>query len=184
MSRTDAAAPAAPALDPSTEKMTAACQRMARTVELRPSTAIGTATTSVRVTHGMTCEVADGDWALTLDMPDRWGGNDRGPNPGVFGRAALGSCLAMAYRRWAAENSLPIHSLEVTVEADYDARGELGLADVTPAYTEVRYIVAVESDASETEVRRVFDLAETRCPYLVVWRDPMPMRRELQVRKP
>lgn len=168
-------------LDPSVEKMNAAYQRMVRTVERRPAKARGTARTSVRVTEGMTCRVVDGEWELTLDLPDRWGGNNAGPNPGVFGRAALGSCLAMAYRRWAVEHDLPIRSLEIEIEADYDARGELGLADVTPAYTEVRYTVSVESDAPEEEVRRVFDLAETRCPYLVVWRDPMRMRRELRV---
>lgn len=168
-------------LDPSVEHMKTAYQRMVRTVERRPEKARGTAKTRVRVTDGVTCEVSDGDWELTLDLPERWGGNNAGPNPGVLGRASLGSCLAMAYRRWAAEHGLPIRSLEIEIEADYDARGELGLADVTPAYTEVRYTVRVESDAPEAEVRRVFDLAETRCPYLVVWRDPIAMRRDLRI---
>ena len=58
----------------------------------------------------------------------------------------------------------------------------LGLdPDVTPAYTEVRYIVSVESDASEDEVERVFDLADSRCPYLMVWKTPLPMKRDLRI---
>lgn len=168
-------------IDPSVEKMTAAYYRCVRTVERRPDKAFGTATTRVRVTDGMTCEVEEGEWQLSVDLPDRWGGNNAGPNPGVLGRASLGSCLAIAYRRWAAENGLPIRSLEIEIQADYDARGELGLADVSPAYTEVRYVVSVESDAAAEEVERVFDLAETRCPYLVVWRDPIKVSRELRI---
>ncbi len=171
-------------LDPSVEKMTTAFRRMLRTLELRPQKAQGTATTRVRVTDGMTCQVSEGEWEIAVDLPDRWGGNNAGPNPGVLGRASLGSCLAIAYRRWASEHGIPIRSLEIQIEADYDARGELGLADVSPAYSEVRYTVSVESDAPEEEIRRVFDLAETRCPYLVVWREPMTMRRELRINEP
>lgn len=181
MSRTDSITSGAPVSDPAVEKMNSAYRRMVNTVRRRPSKAIGTARTSVRVTNGMTCDVSDGEWDLTLDLPERWGGNGCGPNPGVYARAALGSCLAMAYRRWAAENDLPIASLAIEIEADYDAHGELGLSDVTPAYTEVRYIVAVESPAPDDEVRRVFDLAEERCPYLVVWSQPMNMRRDLRI---
>jgi uncharacterized OsmC-like protein len=163
------------------ERMKAARQRMVKTVEMRPSLARGTAKTRVEVVEGATCRVTDGDWEVVVDLPERWGGNNAGPNPGVFGRASLGSCLAMAYQRWAAENDLSIRSLTIEIEADYDARGELGVADVSPGYAEVRYIVSVESDAPEDEVRRVLDLAETRCPYLIVWRDPNVMRRELRI---
>lgn len=177
----EGAASDAVARDPSDERIRTSLRRAVATIEARPGRALGTARTRVSAVDGMTCEVTDGDWQLTLDVPARWGGNDRGANPGVFGRAALGACLAMAYRRWAAENDLPIRALDIEIEADYDARGELGMADVTPAYTQVRYIVSVETDAPPGEVRRVFDLAEERCPYLHVWQDPLDVRRELRV---
>jgi uncharacterized OsmC-like protein len=169
------------AADHPDERIRTALRRAVATLEARPGRALGTARTRIRAVDGMTCEVNDGDWELTIDLPARWGGNDRGPNPGVYGRAALGACLAMAYRRWAAENDLPIRALDIEIEADYDARGELGMAEVTPAYTQVRYIVSVETDASPEEVHRVFDLAEERCPYLHVWQDPLDVRRELRI---
>jgi uncharacterized OsmC-like protein len=181
MSRTNKITSGARIPDPAVDRLKSTYRRMVNTVKRSPAKAIGTARTRVRVTDGTTCEVSEGEWKLTLDLPERWGGNDRGANPGVHGRAALGSCIAMAYQRWAAENDLPIDSLEVEIQADYDAHGELGLSDVTPAYTEVRYIVAVESDAPEEEVRRVFELAEKHCPYLVVWSQPMNMRRDLRI---
>ena len=48
---------------------------------------------------------------------------------------------------------IPLESLEVEVQADYDVRGEFGVADdVPPGYTGLRYIVRVESPAPESEV--------------------------------
>lgn len=154
-------------------------------VRARPERAVGTAVTTATVTDGLTCEVEEGPHRLVVDMPERWGGNGRGPNAGVYGRAALASCLAMSYVQWAAARDLPIHRLEVEVAADYDARGELGVDDeVTPAYTQVRYTVRVETDAPEEEVRRVFDHADEKCPYLHVWTDPLDVRRDLRVSRP
>ncbi|MDX1393117.1 MAG: OsmC family protein [Gemmatimonadota bacterium] len=168
-------------LDRSVEKIRAAYDRALQILERRPEKARGTARTRVRLDGAFTCRVTEGDWELTADFPEKWGGSDEGPNPGILGRAALGTCLAMAYRRWAAENELSIRSLTIDIEADYDARGELGLADISPAYTAARYIVSVDTDAPEEEVRRVFDLAEERCPYLHVWQDPVPVTRELRI---
>lgn len=150
-------------------------------VEARPGRALGTAVSRVTIGDGYTCEAREGDWEVVIDLPEPWGGSDCGPNPGVFGRAALGACLAMTYRRWAVHEGLPIHRLEVEVEADYDARGELGVSDVTPGYLAARYRVRVESPAPADEIRRVFDLADSRCPYLAVWRSPIETVRELEI---
>lgn len=41
---------------------------------------------------------------------------------------------------WAARLGVPIESLDIIVEADYDSRGELGVAgEVPPSYLQVRY---------------------------------------------
>ena len=166
---------------PAAERIRTTLDRMRDTVEKRPARAIGTARTRVRMVDGLTCEAEEGDERLTIDLPERWGGNGRGPSPGVLGRSALGACLAMSYLRWAAAHDLPIRSLEVEIEADFDARPELGVVDGSPAYTAVRYVVTVESDVPAEEVRRVFDLADARCPYLHVWREPLDVRRELRI---
>ena len=46
--------------------------------------------------------------APDADMPKGAGGAASAPTPGVYGRAALGSCLAMGYTMYAAELGVPI----------------------------------------------------------------------------
>lgn len=159
-----------------------ALERNVRAVTLRPSIGQGTKATKVRLRPGLACDVEDGDWRFIVGMPDEYGGSNAGPNPGVYGRAALGSCLAIGYGMWAARLGVPIDELEVEVQGDFDARGELGMSDdVPPGYLAMRYIVTVKSSASEADVMRVLDIADKYSS----WRDditrPVPLTREVRV---
>ena len=78
-----------------TVRIRAAFERNANTVSLRPAVGQKTYITKVRVHHGLTCDIEDGPWRLTADLPANCGGNEAGPTPGTLGRAALGSCLAI-----------------------------------------------------------------------------------------
>ena len=131
------------------EEIRTILERKVKAVTLRPAVGQNTARTTVRLKPGLECEVTEGPWSLTVAMSEKSGGTGAGPNPGVIGRGALGSCLALGYAMWAARLGVRIDALEVEVEADYDSRGELGVADdVPPGYTQVRYLVTVSSPAS------------------------------------
>jgi uncharacterized OsmC-like protein len=79
---------------------------------------------------------------------------------------------------WAARLGVPIESLDVEVEADYDRRGELGVSDeVPPGYTQVRYSVSVTSPAPEEQVRNVIDTADRYSPYRDVYARAHDVRR-------
>lgn len=167
------------------ERIRSAMERNARALSLRPSVGQGTAVTRVRLLDGLTCEVEDGPWSLTVDMAEKSGGRNRGPNPGVLGRGALGSCLAVGYAMWAARRGVSLRSLEVEVHADYDARGELGVSDdVPPGYSRIRCVVTVESDAPEEEVLRVLDEAERYSPYWDVFSEARELEREVRFGAP
>jgi hypothetical protein len=75
----------------------------------------GTAVTRVRLVDGLACEIEEGAWKLVADMSPKSGGEGKGPNPGILGRGALGSCLAIGYAMWAARLGVPLTSLEVEV---------------------------------------------------------------------
>jgi uncharacterized OsmC-like protein len=164
------------------EEIRTILERKVKAVTLRPSVGQNTARTTVRLKPGLECEVTEGPWSLTVAMSEKSGGTGAGPNPGIIGRGALGSCLALGYAMWAARLGVRIDALEVEVEADYDSRGELGVADdVPPGYTQVRYLVTVSSPASEDDVRRVIDTADRYSPYRDVFARAHDVRRQLRI---
>jgi uncharacterized OsmC-like protein len=163
-----------------------AIERNVKAVTLRPSVGQGTAVTRVSLRDGLTCEIREGPWTLLAGMTEKYGGTNEGPNPGVFGRAALGSCLAIGYAMWAARLGVPIDSLDVEVHADYDVRGELGVSDdVRPGYAQIRYVIHVSSPASTEEIERWLDTADKYSS----WRDnlanavPLVCERRINVLK-
>lgn len=180
----------APALgDP--EVIRTALERNVKAVTLRPGVGQGTARTAARLRPGLECEVTDGPYAFTVGMTEKYGGTGAGPNPGVFGRGALASCLVLGYAMWAARMGVPVDSLEVEVQADYDVRGELdvpaGEEDPTsprPGYGEIRYVVTVESSAPEDEILAWLDQGDRASSYLDIFANPTPVHREVRIRRP
>jgi len=153
-------------------------ERNMQAVALRPSFGQGTATTRVSVREGARCEISEGQWRLVTDMAPKHGGNGSAPTPGTLGRAALGSCMASAYVMWASHMGVPIHGLTVEIEADYDERGELGIDSISPAYSEVRCVVTVETDAPERDVCEVLRVADEHCAHLQIFSQPVRVVRE------
>src|SRR5439155_7976820 len=113
------------------------------------------------------------------------GGSGLGPDPGVFARASLGSCLAMGYVMWAAYLGVSIEDLEVTVEGDYDAAAMMGLAnDRPPGFSEVRYAVRITSSDNADAVRRLVEKADHLSSILDVFRRAVPVKMSLEVTAP
>lgn len=164
------------------DRIRTAFDRNRKAVTLRPSVGQGTAVTRVTLEEGLTCRVRDGAWELTTGMSEKSGGAGAGPDPGVFGRAALASCLAVGFTMWAARAGVPIDGLEVEVHADYDVRGEYGVdPEVSPSYSQVRYTITVASHAPEADLRFVLEKSLSVSPYLSMFRDPQDVRGELRV---
>ncbi len=160
-------------------------ERNQKALRLRPSIGMGTATTKVRIRNGVTCDIEDGQWKLIADESPGDGGAGLGPDPGVFGRAALGTCLAMGYVQWAAVMEVPIDSLEVAVEADYNAAAMFAVDDsAPPGWGAIRYTVDISSPASEERVRELVEHADRYSPLLDDFSRPVPVSRELRISSP
>ena len=145
----------------------------------------GTATTRVSCRDGLACQVTDGRWTLHADVGEKSGGDGSAPDPGVLGRAALGTCLAIGYAMWAARRGVSLGDIDVEVRAAYDVRGEYGVSDdVEPGYASVTYVVNVASDAPDADVRRVIDEADAHSPWLRIIRGPVDVRREVVLSRP
>lgn len=163
-------------------RIQSAIERITKTLQQRPAFGLGTGVSKASITKGLTCQVQEGDWKFVLDMPEQAGGNAAGPTPGVFGRAALGSCLAIGYKMKACQMGLPITSLEVEVQADYDDGALFGTAEnIPPGYLEVRYTVTVDSDAPEEAILKMLDEADQHSPYLDVFSRSQSCKRKVQI---
>ena len=166
------------------ERIRTAFERSAKALTLRPALGRATGVSRTRVRQGLTCEIEEGPWKLVTDMPASAGGAGAGPTPGVLGRAALGSCLAIGYMMYAAKLGVPITALEVEVQADYDDGAVFGVSSLPPGYLEVRYNVTVESAAPEEDIQRVLDEGDAHSPYLDVFRRPQGCRRTVRIVTP
>src|SRR6476659_8629984 len=102
------------------EKIKHAFERSNKALMLKPSLGLGTGISKTKIVNGLTCEITEGKWKFNADMAEVAGGNATAPTPGVYGRAALGSCLAIGYMMRAARDGINIQSLEVEVQASYD----------------------------------------------------------------
>lgn len=167
--------------DPKTIKK--AFERNKKLLTIKPSKGQYTTTTKVRLYDGTSCEIEHGDWKFTADIGETEGGNDAGPGPSVLERAALGSCLAIGYAKYAAIIDVPIDNLEVEVEADVDARGAYGIDDVEPGYKALRYRVIIESPASEEAIREVIETADEYSPVLKNFTNSNKAEREIKLVK-
>ena len=157
-------------------------ERNIKALKLRPSVGQGTATTTVRVRGGVTCDIEDGSWKLVSDEMPGDGGAGLGPDAGVLVRAGLGSCLAQGYVIWAALLDIPLDSVEVTVETDYDARGMFGVDEsVPPGWGAVRYTAVISSSAPEERVRHLVETADRHSPILDDLRRAVPVSGELRI---
>jgi uncharacterized OsmC-like protein len=166
--------------DPATTK--AALQRSLKLIEANPTIGRGTAVTKVTLHPGLACDVEDGPWKFSAGMTEKYGGSNAGPNPGVFGRAALGSCLAIGYGMWAARLDIPIRSLTVEVRARYDVRGEFAVDDsIRPGYLDIVYVVTVDTDAPDADIQRWLDAADAHSSLLDDFRNPVPVSREVRI---
>ena len=151
-----------------TQPIATAFTRIAGKLRDDPERGRNTAVSRTTVARGLTCQIEEGPWRLVADMSEKAGGGGEGPTPGVLGRAALGSCLAIGYVLEAARAGVPIERVEVEVQTDFDDGALFGVSDEPPGYLDVRCRVSLCSSASEADLQRVMDAADARSPYLDV----------------
>jgi hypothetical protein len=77
---------------------------------------------------------------------------------------------------------VPLDSVEVTVEADYDASGMYGIDDaVSPGWGVVRYTTKITSPAPEERVRELIEQADRHSSVLDIIRRAVPVSSEHRI---
>ncbi len=166
--------------DPKTIRDTA--ERNAKMLAMKPARGHLTEITKARLVDGLRCDIEDGPWKLSADMPVKAGGDGTAPTPGALGRSALASCLVIGIAMWAARREIPIDSLDVEVQTDFDVRGELGVDEnVQAGYQDVRYIVSIDSTADAKTLADLIETVERHSPYVDVFTRARSMKRSLRL---
>lgn len=162
--------------DPETIRDTV--ERNVKFLALKPDRGHLTVNTTARIVDGLRCEVQEGDWKLSTDLPVKAGGENTAPTPGMLGRGALASCLAIGITMWAARLGVPLDAIEVDVECHFDARSELGANDDLHAgYKAIRYRITIDSPASAEAVDALLRKAERHSPYLDIFSSARSLER-------
>jgi len=155
--------------------------RVNKALARKPSLGRNTFVSTTRMKPGLACEVLEDGNRFDVDMPEQAGGKGTAPTPGMLGRAALGSCLAIGYTLWASRLEVPLTGLQVEVRADSDDAGLFGTADIAAGYAQVGYTVIVESTASEEVVLKMLDEAERHSPWLDNFMRPIDCHRQVRI---
>ncbi len=157
--------------------------RTQKALTLKPSLGMGTGISKTRIVNGLSCETREGDWVFKTDMPKQVGGSATASTPGALGRAALGSCLAIGYMLWASKLEVPIDSLEVEIEADYDDGALFDTSNNYPGYLEIRYTVRIKSPASDDDIENLLNTGDKHSPYLDVFSRAQSCVRQVEIIK-
>lgn len=139
------------------EHITIALERLAGVFKKRPATAFDTTKSRAVLAKGFKVNVTEGDNTAVMDMGEVMGGTGAGPSPGFFGRAGLISCIAMGIKIAAAVARVPLDSVTVEVEMDWDNRGMFGTDAAPPDPVSTRLTISVQSPAPKATVQRIIE---------------------------
>ena len=133
--------------------------------------------------EGLRCDIRgpEGEHA-TSDMPKPMGGTALGPNPGWYFRASMASCAATAIAMQAAAQGITLAQLEVAVHSESDARGLLGMADVSAARSNLRMEVTISAPgAPAQQLEQLIAWAEAHSPVSCTLRSSPVVALQIQV---
>ncbi len=142
-----------------------ALERSTKAVTMRPAVGQYTHKNTASITNGTHCHVQDKHFEILTDVPPSIGGNGGAPTPGALVRSALTSCTAIGIKLWAARANIDIDYLEVRLEGDVDARGEMGVDDdIAAGFLGLRLIIFVRSDAPRKEIEAIINQSKKYSP--------------------
>lgn len=161
-----------------------ALERAKRLFLEKPGAAKKPNTTATAVWRdGLLCDITGpaGEKAVT-DMPAPMGGTGTGSNPGWLLRAGMASCASTAIAMRASMQGIALRTLEVTVQSESDARGLVGIENVTTALESMRMSIKIAADGvDEATLRELAAWGEAHSPVSCTLREQAPVTVDVAV---
>ncbi|MDW3094644.1 MAG: OsmC family protein [Gammaproteobacteria bacterium] len=106
---------------------------------------------------------------LLVDEPSSFGGSDLSASPVELVLVALGSCQQIMYSALASVRDIPIEECEVTLTANLNVRGLLGLnkeESIFPGFSSIKYETNLSSSADQSILDKLIHDVEEQCPVM------------------
>ena len=130
---------------------------------------------------GLGCTYAQDGHRISVDMPVAIGGGAEAPPPGYFGRAAICSCLAIGIKMAAARENIPLDTVRVEIEQDWDNRGVLAMDGASPVASDTRIAIDIASPHTEQGIHDLVARTLEKDPWFLTFRDAQPVTSVLSV---
>ena len=125
-----------------------------------------------------TLEHANGSTIVEADAPPFMGGSGLKPDPVQYCLFGLAACFAQTFASIAAENGIELKKLKVTAENKVNLSRALGLSN-EPIVERVKLSVDVLSEADESRLKEIEELAKERCPGVYCLTNPIKLDIEV-----
>ena len=168
-----------------TSPISATLESVVATIKANPEKARAKyAPATATLADGLKCRVTgpSGE-SMVTDMGKAMGGDASAPNPGWYFRASIAACCSTAIAMNAARRGINLTTLEVTVEADGDNRGILGMDEsVSAGHGALRTNVKIAADnASPEQLQDLVRFSEAHSPVGCTVRDAPPNALRIDV---
>ncbi len=159
-----------------------ALARSTKAVTMRPAIGQYTHTNSAVIENGTLCHVREKHLDMVVDVPPSIGGGGAGPTPGALVRSALTSCIAIGVKLWAARADIKIDYVDVQLEADVDARGEMGVDDkIAPGFLDTRLTICVRTNAPREDIEDVIARSLKYSPLFDIYSNEQKIHMNLEI---
>jgi uncharacterized OsmC-like protein len=152
-----------------------------RATQVDPAKARSSVATHTEWVDAALIETRVGNNVIRTDEPAALGGTDIAAGPVELLLAALASCVSVGLVIQAAKRGVELRSLDIDVEGDLDLRGFFGDASVRPGFSDIRYRVRIESDASPDDLADILRGVERRSPMFDSIRNGTTISSRLEV---
>lgn len=129
---------------------------------------------------GLTCRVETPRGVVEAGLHPATGGNAEAACSGEMLLESLVACAGVTLRAVATAMGLTLRGGTVTAEADWDARGTLGVDKSAPVgFPGVWLRFEVDSDATEDQLAKLLSLTERYCVVYQTLRNPPALSAEI-----
>ena len=151
-----------------------ASERNRKAVQLQPSLSRGSFTAKSKLSEDLSFDIDVDGVRISAEVPKHYGGKGVGPGSAAHAISSLICCAMVGYLIKFAEKDIPVSGLGMEVHGDWDESQKA-------EFTELRYIVNVDSEAPEQDIQQAIAEADAESFGLANFQQRVATHRQVHV---